>query len=225
MQQIQFININQLSEHPDNPRLIKSGKFKDLCESIKRNQDYFETRPILCTMLPTSTAFAGIEHPLPRFRIFAGTMRFRAAKEIGMTHVPCVVMDIPESRQREIMVRDNQSSGEWDVQKLALFGEPLLIDAGFTKVELHDKFAIFREAEDDGFDADAEREKITEPKTKPGELIQLGRHWVKCGDSTNRDDVADLMKNERADVLFTDPPYNVNYSYDKYDTFARALSY
>ncbi len=217
MQQIQFININQLSEHPDNPRLIKSGKFKDLCESIKRNQDYFETRPILCTMLPTSTAFAGIEHPLPRFRIFAGTMRFRAAKEIGMTHVPCVVMDIPESRQREIMVRDNQSSGEWDVQKLALFGEPLLIDAGFTKVELHDKFAIFREAEDDGFDADAEREKITEPKTKPGELIQLGRHWVKCGDSTNRDDVADLMKNERADVLFTDPPYNVNYSYDKYD--------
>lgn len=155
MQTIQLIATEKLQEHPDNPRLIKTGKFKDLCESVRRNQDYFETRPILCN---------------PQFVIFAGTMRWRAAKEIGMAEVPCVIMDISDERQREIMVRDNQSSGEWDVTKLALFGEPLLINAGFSKVELHDKFAIFRDAAEDGFDAEEERDKIEEPKTKRAKL-------------------------------------------------------
>ena len=193
---IEHINPNLLSEHPDNPRTIKTGKFKDLCESIKRNPDYFEARPILAT---------------PNNVIFAGTMRWRAAKEIGMATVPVVVMDISEERQKEIMVRDNQSSGEWDIQKLSFFAEPLLIDAGFSKVKLHDKFALFREAEDDGFDAEAELGKIQEPKTKVGDVIWLGRHILMCGDATCTAHVEKLMLNERADMVFTDPPYNIDY--------------
>ena len=80
--------------------------------------------------------------------------------------------------------------------------------------KLLEKFALFRDAEEDDFDADAEASKIKTPITKPGEIIQLGRHRLMCGDSTNIDDVRTLMGKERADLLYTDPPYNVGYRYN-----------
>jgi DNA modification methylase len=118
---IEHIPTNSLKEHPDNPRVIKTGKFKDLCESIRRNLDYFETRPILANK---------------DLVIFAGHMRWRAAQEIGLETVPCVIMDISDERQKEIMIRDNQSSGEWDNSKLSLFDDSILLSAGFTLADL-----------------------------------------------------------------------------------------
>lgn len=222
---IEHIQTNLLKEHPDNPRLIHTTKFRDLCESLRRNPDYFEARPILAApkkcddcgeRLNGGNCVAAGTHDDASFVIFAGTMRWRAAQEIGMGYVPCVIMDISDERQREIMIRDNQSSGEWDVQKLVLFGEPLLINAGFTKVELHDSFALFRDAAEDDFDEQGTHDLITEPKTKLGDVIELGRHRLYCGDATDTR-YESLMRgssnlpDEHADMIWTDPPYNIAY--------------
>lgn len=104
MQLIQYVEISKLKLHPDNPRLIKDAAFKTLCQSIKENREYFETRPILCNK---------------EMVIFAGNMRYRAAKEIGLKEVPVAIMDISEEKQRELMIRDNVQNGEWDAQLLA----------------------------------------------------------------------------------------------------------
>ena len=104
MQEIKYIPIGDLSLHPDNPRFIKDDQFEVLCKSIKANPDYFEARPILCN---------------PAMVIFAGNMRYRAAKEIGLEKVPVAVMDISEEKQRELMIRDNVNNGNWDTEALA----------------------------------------------------------------------------------------------------------
>lgn len=123
MQEIKYIDINLLKSHPNNPRTISDVQFKILCESIAKNKDYFEARPILCNK---------------DMVIFAGNMRFRAAKEVGMTEVPVCVMDISEDRQNEIMIRDNKQNGIWDFDILANNYEPVsLLEYGFTEQELH----------------------------------------------------------------------------------------
>lgn len=104
MQVIQYIPISQLKVHPNNPRLIKDDDFKKLCQSIKDNPAYFETRPILCNK---------------QMVIFAGNMRYRAAKELGLKEVPVSIMDISEDKERELMIRDNVQNGEWDAQLLS----------------------------------------------------------------------------------------------------------
>lgn len=121
-QKIKYLATESLKFHPDNPRLIKDQQFKTLCESIKTNPDYFETRPILCNK---------------DLVVFAGNMRLRAALEIGLTEVPCAIMDIPEKRQREIMIRDNVQSGEWQSDILANnFDTGELIDWGIDAASL-----------------------------------------------------------------------------------------
>ena len=103
MQKIEYIKISKLKGSPINPRKIDRDQFEKLCASIKENQLYFETRPILCNK---------------EFVVFAGNMRLRAAKKLGLKEVPCAVMDISEEKQKEIMVRDNVSNGEWDISLL-----------------------------------------------------------------------------------------------------------
>jgi ParB-like chromosome segregation protein Spo0J len=117
---MQYVKINSLKNNPDNPRLIKDDQFKNLCESLKENMDYFEARPILCNK---------------DMVIFAGNQRFKAAKAIGMKEVPCIIMDISEERQTELMLRDNRTNGVWDREELPKYGE-LLEKVGFTNEEL-----------------------------------------------------------------------------------------
>jgi hypothetical protein len=105
MQAITYVKISELKPHPNNPRLIRDEAFQILCESISANPDYFETRPVLCD---------------EDMVIFAGNMRFRAAKEIGLTEVPCSIFKgLTEERKQELMIRDNVSNGEYDPQLLA----------------------------------------------------------------------------------------------------------
>ena len=122
MQKINYIAIDKLKSHPDNPRLIKGPQFEILCKSLEDNPDYFETRPILCNK---------------EYVVFAGNMRLRAAKEIGLKEVPVAIMDISEERQRELMIRDNVQNGEWEMDVLAnVFDDQELIDWGIDPVEL-----------------------------------------------------------------------------------------
>ena len=118
MQKIEYIEVNKLTPHPQNPRIIKDEGFKKLCQSIKDNPDYFETRPVLCNK---------------EMVIFAGNMRWKAAKELGLDKIPTAIMDISENRQKEIMIRDNQENGEWNFDELVnVFDKDELVEWGFN---------------------------------------------------------------------------------------------
>lgn len=122
MQKIEYVSVDKLTNHPQNPRKLSDRQMKILKESIQANPDYFETRPILCNK---------------DFVVFAGNMRLAAAKDIGLKEVPVAIMDISEERQREIMIRDNRQNGMWDFDLLSsTFETPELLSWGFSETEL-----------------------------------------------------------------------------------------
>lgn len=101
---VQYVRTDKLKLHPNNPRFIKDRDFDILCESIQANPEFFEARPILCT---------------PDMVVFAGNMRLRAARHLKQKTVPVIIMDITEEKARELMIRDNVQSGQWDTEALA----------------------------------------------------------------------------------------------------------
>ena len=143
--------------------------------------------------------------------VIAGHTRLKAAKKLGMDQVPTIIADdLDENQVRAFRLADNRVGelADWDKDMLKV--ELLDIDGldmeqfGFDELEtlLEDDEVV-----EDEFD----EEIPEEPNAKYGEVYQLGRHRLMCGDSTKEDDVAKLMNEEKADMMFTDPPWNVNY--------------
>ena len=95
-------------------------------------------------------------------------------------------------------------------EKLKLFDKNTLETAGFQSKQIDSLFALEEDTEDD-FNADKEAENIKSPKTKQGDIYILGEHRLMCGDSTDKDQVAKLLDGQKADMVFSDPPYNVDY--------------
>lgn len=152
--------------------------------------------------------------------IIGGHQRTTVLKDLGYEEVDVVVVDLDKQKEKALNIALNKITGEWDELKL----KDLLLDldlgdydislTGFESEELTDlvdRLAIEPEAIDDDFDESEMLEQISEPKTKLGDVWKLGRHRLMCGDSTSQEDVATLMKGELADLIITDPPYNVNY--------------
>lgn len=100
----EYVPVADLHINDKNPRFIHEKDFERLCLSIKENSDYFEARPILANM---------------KKMIFAGTMRYRAAIEVGLVEVPVIFMDVSPEREEELMIRDNVNNGRWDFDILA----------------------------------------------------------------------------------------------------------
>ena len=152
--------------------------------------------------------------------IIGGHQRCTVLKDLGYEEVDVVVVSLDKQREKALNIALNKITGEWDELKL----KDLLLDldlgdydislTGFESEELTDlvdRLAIEPEAIDDDFDESEMLEQISGPKTKLGDVWKLGRHRLMCGDSTSQEDVATLMKGELADLIITDPPYNVNY--------------
>ncbi len=141
--------------------------------------------------------------------IVAGHTRLKAAKELGMEEVPCIVADdLTPEQVKAFRLADNKTSeaAEWDIELLNT--ELLDLEANFDMSDFG--FEIEPpEVSDDDFDADAVADAITEPVTKLGDVWALGRHRLMCGDSTDRATVDRLMDGQKADMVFTDPPYGV----------------
>lgn len=110
---------------------------------------------------------------------------------------------------REYNLRSNKNTGEWDWDRLADFEQELLQEVGFDSKEL-DK--IFRDETEDEFDEDAALAGISVPIAQLGDVYRLGRHRLMCGDASKAEDLGKLMGGVLADMVFTDPPYNINYS-------------
>ena len=152
------------------------------------------------------------------FGIIAGHGRVLAAREEGISEVPCVYADhLTEAQKKAYIIADNRLAMDagWDEEMLRIEIESLQADAfdlaltGFDEKELSKLFDDGNEAKDDDFDVDAELKKPTFSKT--GDVWTLGRHRLVCGDSTKPETYEVLMEGCKANLVLTDPPYNVNY--------------
>ena len=178
-----------------NPRKMTEKQVQDLTESIR---SFGIVDPIIVN------SYSGREGI-----VIGGHQRLRVALLEGLESIPVVYVSLDEKRERELNLRLNKNLGEWDYDLLANFSEEELLQVGFSSEEL-DKML---DLEEDDFDAQKEYESIIEPKTELGDLYRLGNHRLLCGDSTLKESFEKLMGNERAQMVFTDPPYNVNYDY------------
>jgi len=152
------------------------------------------------------------------FGVIAGHGRILAAKEEGIAEVPCVFADhLTEAQKKAYIIADNRMAMDagWDEELLRVEIEALQAEAfdlsltGFDEKELSDLFKRDGDVQEDDFDVDAELEKPT--FSKSGDVWTLGRHRLVCGDSTKAETFAVLMNGRKANIVVTDPPYNVNY--------------
>lgn len=194
--QVEYRAIADLKELPGNPRTIKKDQFEKLKQSINDNADYFEARPII------------LSDRTGELVILAGNQRYKAAKAIGLKEVPTVLLpNLTEEREKEIIIRDNVENGDWDWDELANAWDASLLDDWGVDLptDLKPQLEIIE-------DEAPEPETDKPAKSKLGEIYQLGDHRLMVGDSTKAEQVAELMAGEQADLLVTDPPYNVDYA-------------
>uniref|UniRef100_A0A6M3JVP2 Putative methyltransferase n=1 Tax=viral metagenome TaxID=1070528 RepID=A0A6M3JVP2_9ZZZZ len=194
-----FTNISNLKNWDRNPRAIKKEDFERLKRQIKEHDIY---KPLLITSDGT---------------VLGGNMRFKAYKEIGMEQVWVSIVDPKtEAEKLKYALSDNDRVGYYVDQDLAEliqeYGveinlEDYKVDLGqaLSLADVLNQFAP--DVEEDEAPAVAEGE----PDSKLGEVYQLGRHRLVCGDATKIEDVEKLMDGQKADMVFTDPPYGVSY--------------
>ena len=188
---MEVVKINAVKLNPNNPRIIKDDKFKKLVQSIKDFPEMLNIRPIVVNK---------------DMIILGGNMRYKACKEAGLKEVPIIITDLSEEKQREFLIKDNTSGGEWDWEVLANeWDVQELENWGLDVPEL--EVPQFLDAEEDDFEIPNE----IETDIVLGDLFEIGEHRLLCGDSTCSDTVAKLMNGEKADMVFTDPPYGVDY--------------
>lgn len=199
-------NNGQLGWLPKNPRQWTQTDIDRTKASIQEDTDFLEDRPLL-----VCPGFSG------KYVVFGGNLRLTAARSLKLKEVPVVVYcldeggpeqdEIRETIKRRAM-KDNGSFGAWDYDALANEWDDLpLQDWGVPAWE-GEAEPVAPEVKEDDFNEDAE----VETRCNPGDIWQLGEHRLMCGDSTDAGNVALLMNGETADLLLTDPPYNVDYS-------------
>ena len=150
-------------------------------------------------------------------RVVGGHQRLKVLLDMGITEVECVVVEMGEEKEKALNIALNKISGEWDKDKLALLISDLQgtdFDVSLTGFEPAEIDALFKDTLKDGvkeddFDVDAELQKPT--VTRLGDVWTLGRHRLVCGDSTKAETFDLLMAGKKANLVVTDPPYNVNY--------------
>lgn len=149
--------------------------------------------------------------------IIGGHQRWSVLKALGYDEVDCVVIEIDKTKEKALNIALNKVTGEWNKELLAdLIKDLQSLDydvslTGFDAAEIDDLFkdTIQDKIKDDDFDVDAELQNPT--ITKLGDVWQLGRHRLVCGDSTLAETYDMLLGDEKVNLVITDPPYNVNY--------------
>jgi site-specific DNA-methyltransferase (adenine-specific) len=186
------VKISEVKLNPNNPRLIKDDKFKKLVQSIKDFPEMLDIRPIVVNQ---------------DMIILGGNMRYKACKEAGLKEVPVIITDLSEEQQREFLIKDNTSGGEWDWEVLANEWDTEQLEAWGLDLPIDFNTEVL-EAEEDDFEIP---EGEIETDIVLGDLFEIGEHRLLCGDSTQTDTFEKLMDGQLADMVVTDPPYNVAY--------------
>lgn len=189
-EQIIYKKVSELKNNPNNPR-----KNDVAVDSVAKSIEKY-----------------GFRNPLIIDEdniVWCGNTRLKASRKLGLEEVPCIVInDLTEKQMRELALLDNKTNeiAEWDFD---LLSEELAdLDLGEFDLEwgIDEKLGTEKEVVEDDFDCTPPEE----PKAKLGDIYQLGNHRLMCGDSTKEEDVDKLMNGYKADLLFTDPPYNVS---------------
>jgi len=183
--------ISQVKPNPSNPRTITDAKFKQLVQSIRDFPEMLELRPIV---VDENNVALG------------GNMRLKACLEAGLKTVPVVqASHLTPAQQQEFIIKDNVGFGEWDWHQLAdgwdlakiqdwgLDIPPMAIEAPEVK---EDDYSVPDQIDND---------------INPGDIFQIGPHRLICGDSRQPETLARLMDGAQADLVLTDPPYNVDF--------------
>jgi len=148
--------------------------------------------------------------------IIGGHQRLTVAIDLGYTEVPCAVVDVDKTREKALNIALNKITGAWDDQMLADLLKDLenvnfnLDFTGFEAPEIGQLFSNIydKKVKEDNFDVDSELKQPT--FSKPGDIWHLGKHRVICGDSTKMETYERLMEGVKANLVLTDPPYNVD---------------
>lgn len=189
--------LTDLKVSPDNPREIQADRMAALVRSLREDPEMMQARPLLVRKDGT---------------VIAGNMRLLAARELGWETIPTITVDLTDERARLWMLRDNNAYGEWEDEALA--GLLLAMQEDGTDLELTgfgadeiDKLLASVGPHETDADPDAVPDVPEEAESKLGEVYELGRHRLMCGDATSAEDVAKLMDGAKADMVLTDPPY------------------
>jgi DNA modification methylase len=190
------IKLSKIKANPNNPRLIKDDKFKKLVKSIETFPDMLDKRPIVCV-----TDTDGKIYPL------GGNMRLKALKELSYSEIPetwvTMADDWTEEQKREFIIKDNVGYGEWDWDDLANNWDAEQLTEWGLDIPNFEPETL--EAEEDDFEVPDE----IKTDIVLGDLFEIGEHRLLCGDSTDSDAVAKLMNGQKADMVFTDTPYDL----------------
>ena len=199
------VNINELISPEYNPRQITDDEMEKLKNSIN---EFGYIAPIIVN-----------KH---NNHIVGGNQRYEALKNLGYTDVDVVFVDEQDiQREKALNIALNKISGEWDFVKLADIIDDLELNdfdislTGFDDLEL-ENFGIEDQNEHESVEVaedDYEEPDDLEVTVQPGDIYILGNHRLMCGDSTKTEDVALLMDGKRADMVFTDPPYDLEDNY------------
>lgn len=194
------VNINEIIPNKENPRFISDKNFNKLVQSIKDFPQMLEKRPLV------------VDEDMI---VLGGNMRLRALKKAGIKEIP---IDIAEGwtdeQKKEFIIKDNVGFGEWDFDILANEWDTEKLNEWGLDFD----FKIEPEAEEDDYNEpdDLKVDVVL------GDLIEIGEHRLLCGDSTDADQVAKLMNGEKADMVFTDPPYGMNLNVNYKDIYKNA---
>ena len=179
-------NIKDIKLNPNNPRIIKDDKFKKLVESVKNFPEMLDIRPIVVNK---------------DMIILWGNMRYKACKEAWLKEIPVIVADFTEEQEREFLIKDNLSGWEWDWDILANEWDKEELEEWGLDVQFE---TVEPEAEEDDFEVD----EGVQTDIVVWDLFEIWPHRLLCWDSTNIDHVEKLMNWEKAELLFTSPPYS-----------------
>ena len=196
--QVQYVDASMLKASEYNPRKWSKESEVQLQESIKR---FGLVDPFIVNSAPNRMNI-----------LIGGHFRLAMAKKLGIKKVPVVYINIPDiEKEKELNIRLNKNTGEFDWNLLADFGEEFLSEIGFSSEELDNIFAV--EDTPEMFDLQKELGKlnIKNIEIQKGDVWKLGENKMMCGDSTIEADVIKLMDNEKASFCLTDPPYILDY--------------
>lgn len=189
---IKKMKLADLIPTENNPRQIKKDDFERLKKSVQSFPQMLDIREIVVD---------------ENNRILGGHQRVKALLANGEKEVNVKVVEgLSEEEKREFVIRDNIQNGEWDFDVLANEWDDLPLDDWGIELPIAD-------IEEEIIEDEAP-EPPAEPKSKLGEIYQLGEHRLMCGDSTDAEQVAKLMDGQKADMVFTDPPYSMHLDTD-----------
>ncbi|MDO8466590.1 MAG: ParB N-terminal domain-containing protein, partial [bacterium] len=195
---IQYVPVADLRPAPYNPRKHSKEQSDQLKESIKK---FGVVDPILANSAPSRKNI-----------VIGGHFRLEVVKEMGFKEVPVVYINVPDiEKEKEICIRLNLNTGEFDWTLLADFDEIFLKDVGFSSEDLDDIFGVDENPEIFDLQKELKKLNITKILIKKGDVWQLGQHKLMCGDSTIAADMTKLMGGDKASLCLTDPPYRLDY--------------